>query len=85
MILIIIGISIGILKKSIKIKEKQMQVEVFLNGVKEPVVYKGDRIDVLDFKMNNIDYKQIRCFVNGFSKSELIEKKLIKRIFDKSE
>ncbi|SFA84716.1 hypothetical protein [Clostridium frigidicarnis] len=50
-----------------------MEVNVYLKGNTEPVTYKGDRIDVLDFKMNGINYKQIRCFKNGFSKSELIE------------
>ena len=44
------------------------------------VVYKGDRIDVLDFEMGGIKYKQIRCFKKGFSKSELIETEIIKTI-----
>ncbi|WP_160679526.1 hypothetical protein [Clostridium sp. C8-1-8] len=62
-----------------------MKVEVYLNGTKEPLVYKGDRIDVLDLNLNNINYKQIRCFNNGFSKSELIEAKLVKRVTEKAE
>lgn len=52
---------------------KTMEVHVFLKGSKEAVVYKGDRIDVLDFEMNGVKYKQIRYFRKGFSKSELVE------------
>jgi hypothetical protein len=37
-----------------------MEVHVFLKGSKQAVIYKGDRIDVLDFEMNKIKYKQIR-------------------------
>jgi hypothetical protein len=58
-------------------------VHVFLKGQKEPVVYKGDRIDVLDFEMNEIKYKQIRYFRKGFSKSELIEDAVINRVVTK--
>lgn len=57
-----------------------MEILIYLKGKKEPVIYKGDRIDVLDFSMNGIDYKQIRCFKKGFSKSELIKKDLITKI-----
>ena len=32
-----------------------MEVHIFLKGEKEPVIYKGDRIDVLDFEMNGIN------------------------------
>lgn len=57
-----------------------MELRVYLKGQKEPIVYRGDRIDVLDFKMEGIKYKQIRYFRKGFSKSELIEDNLIKQI-----
>ena len=57
-----------------------MQVLVYLNGNKEPVIYSGDRIDILDFSMNGVDYKQIRYFRKGFSKSVLVEKKIISKI-----
>jgi hypothetical protein len=57
-----------------------METHIYLKGQKEPVVYKGDRIDVLDFEMNNTKYKQIRCFKKGFSKSELVEAELINKI-----
>lgn len=57
-----------------------MEVKIFIVGKKEPVIYSGDRIDVLDFEMNGEKYKQIRYFRNGFSKSELILEKLIKSI-----
>lgn len=57
-----------------------MEVQIFLKGQKEPVIYKGDRIDVLDFSMNNTDYKQVRYFRGGFSKSELIPSDIVKTI-----
>ncbi|MCM0647628.1 hypothetical protein NBE98_04435 [Clostridium swellfunianum] len=60
-----------------------MEVHIFLKGQKEPVVYTGDRIDVLDFEMNGIKYKQIRYFRKGFSKSELVEENLINKIQNK--
>lgn len=56
---------------------------MFLKGNKEPVTYKGDRIDVLDFEMNGVKYKQIRYFKKGFSKSELIEDEIINKIVKK--
>ena len=57
-----------------------MEVQVFLIGKKEPIIYKGDRIDVLDFQLNGIKYKQVRRFRGGFSKSELLKSDLIKSI-----
>ena len=57
-----------------------MQVLVYLKVKKEPVIYSGDRIDILDFSMNGVDYKQIRYFRKGFSKSVLVEKKIISKI-----
>ncbi|KGK89972.1 hypothetical protein [Clostridium sp. HMP27] len=60
-----------------------MEVHVFIKGEKEPVVYSGERIDVLDFEMNGIKYKQIRYFRRGFSKSELVEEKIINKIVQK--
>ena len=57
-----------------------MEVQVYLKGKKEPVIFKGDRIDILDFEMNNNKYKQIRYFRKGFSKSEYIEASLISQI-----
>lgn len=53
---------------------------MFLKGNNEPVIYKGDRIDVLNFEMNGVKYKQIRYFKKGFSKSELIEDEIINKI-----
>lgn len=54
-----------------------MKLYVFLKGKKEPVIYEGERIDVVDFNLNGLDYKQIRYFRKGSSKSELILKDLI--------
>lgn len=62
---------------------ESMELQVFLKGSKEPVVYKGDRIDVLDFEMNGVKYKQIRYFRKGFSKSELVEVEIINKIIEK--
>ncbi|WP_027623395.1 hypothetical protein [Clostridium lundense] len=59
-----------------------MELYIYLKGQKEPVVYSGDRIDVLDFQMNKIKYKQIRCFKKGFSKSELVEESIINKIVE---
>lgn len=60
-----------------------LEVQVFFKGQKEPALYSGDRIDVLDFEMNGIKYKQIRYFRKGFSKSELIEADKISKIVSK--
>jgi hypothetical protein len=62
-----------------------MEVQVFFKGQKESVIYTGDRIDVLDFEMNGIKYKQIRYFRKGFSKSELVEADKISKIATKQE
>jgi hypothetical protein len=57
-----------------------MELHVFLKTQPEPVIYKGDRIDVLDFEIGGTRYKQIRFFRKGFSKSELVEESGISRI-----
>ena len=46
----------------------------------EPMIFSGDRIDVLDIEMKGIKYKQIRYFRKGFSKSQYIDSKLITRM-----
>ena len=60
--------------------DETMEVHVFLKGNKKAVIYIGDRIDVLDFEMNKVKYKQIRYFRNGISKSELVEQESINKI-----
>ncbi|MDP4145366.1 MAG: hypothetical protein Q8936_12930 [Bacillota bacterium] len=60
-----------------------MELQVFLKGNKEPIIYKGDRIDVLDFEMNGVKYKQIRYFRKGFSKSELVEESIVNKMIRK--
>ena len=57
-----------------------MEVHVFVKGQREPIKYSGDRIDILDFEMDGVKYKQIRYFRKGFSKSELIMSELITKI-----
>lgn len=57
-----------------------MEIQVFVKGKKEPIIYKGDRIDVLDLDLQGNNYKQIRYFKKGFSKSELIQSDIILRI-----
>lgn len=57
-----------------------MELRIQVKGKNEPIVFKGDRIDVLDFQINGVKYKQIRYFRKGFSKSEYIDESLIKRI-----
>jgi hypothetical protein len=57
-----------------------MELHIMIKGKKEPLIFKGDRIDVLDFEIQGIKYKQIRFFRKGFSKSEYIQENLITRI-----
>ena len=57
-----------------------MEINIYLKNKKDPIKYTGDRIDVLDFEMDNVKYKQIRYFRKGFSKSELIMSDLIVKI-----
>ncbi|MCR1950056.1 MULTISPECIES: hypothetical protein [Clostridium] len=60
-----------------------MKVSIFLKGKKDPVVYEGERIDIIDLNLNGIDYKQVRCFnKKGSSKSELIVNNLINKIIE---
>lgn len=61
-----------------------MELWIVLKGKKEPIVYSGDRIDVLDFEMGGVRYKQIRYFRKGISKSELINSLLISKIHEKN-
>lgn len=57
-----------------------MKIKITIKGQKEPIIYNGDRIDILDFEMNGEMYKQIRYFRKGFSKSELLKSDLILKI-----
>lgn len=59
-----------------------MEARIFVKGKKEPLIYKGDRIDILDFEIDNVKYKQIRYFnfKKGMSKSEFVQENLIKKI-----
>lgn len=59
-----------------------MKIKVTVKGQKDPIIYSGDRIDVLDFEMNGEMYKQIRYFRKGFSKSELLKADLITKIIE---
>lgn len=59
-----------------------MKIKVTVKGKKDPIIYSGDRIDVLDFEMNGEMYKQIRYFRKGFSKSELLKADLITKIIE---
>ncbi|MGL4571953.1 MAG: hypothetical protein ACRCVJ_12910 [Clostridium sp.] len=54
-----------------------MELKICLKGKSDYLRISGDRIDVLDFEMNNTEYKQIRVYKRGFSKSEYIESSLI--------
>ena len=59
-----------------------MKIKVTVKGQKDPIIYSGDRIDVLDFEMNGEMYIQIRYFRKGFSKSELLKADLITKIIE---
>lgn len=65
---------------ALQLTNKAMEVHVFLKGSKEAIIFKGDRIDVLDFEMNGVKYKQIRYFKKGFSKSQLVEEESINKV-----
>ena len=60
-----------------------MELIITIKGQKDPLIFKGDRIDVLDFEMEGIKYKQIRYFKKGFSKSQYIDASLITKIKEK--
>ena len=49
-----------------------MELHIFLKGKAEPMIFSGDRIDVLDIEMHGIKYKQIRYFRKGFYLKNLI-------------
>lgn len=57
-----------------------MELHIFLKGKIEPNIFKGERIDVLDIKIQDREYKQIRYFRKGVSKSQYISVDLIKKI-----
>ena len=57
-----------------------MEIQIFIKGKKEPLVYKSHRIDILDFEIDGIKYKQIRYFKRGMSKSEFVKADLINKI-----
>jgi hypothetical protein len=57
-----------------------MELHIYLKGKPEPTIFKGERIDVLDINLQGKDYKQIRYFRNGVSKSQYISVDLIKSI-----
>lgn len=54
-----------------------MEIKISLKGRRDFLRLSGDRIDVLDFEMNGVKYKQIRIFNKGFSKSQYIEEALV--------
>jgi len=57
-----------------------MELHIYLKGKKDPAIFKGDRIDILDMNLEGKDYKQIRYFRKGISKSQYISIDLINRI-----
>ena len=59
-----------------------MKIKVIVKGQKDPIIYSGDRIDILDFEMNGEKFKQIRYFKKVFSKSELLKADLITKVVE---
>lgn len=53
---------------------------IYLKGKNEPTIFNAERIDILDINIEGRDYKQIRYFRKGVSKSQYISVDLIKRI-----
>lgn len=60
-----------------------MEIQLYLKGINKSLIYLGDRIDILDFNLKGVEYKQIRVFKKVSSKSEIIKTELIKRIVEK--
>lgn len=59
-----------------------MKISIFLKGRKDPIVYEAEKIDIVDLNLNGVNYKQVRCFKKGSSKSELIASDLINKIIE---
>ncbi|WBW98520.1 hypothetical protein [Oceanirhabdus sp. W0125-5] len=59
------------------------KVQVYLKNIKEPTEISGDRIDILEYEREGVEYYQIRYFRRGFSKSVYIEKDDVKKIIEK--
>jgi hypothetical protein len=57
-----------------------MEVHIFVKGKAEPTIFKGERIDILDINLQGKDYKQIRYFRKGISKSQYISVDIINKI-----
>ena len=57
-----------------------MEVHIFVKGKAEPTIFKGERVDILDINLQGKDYKQIRYFRKGISKSQYISVDLINKI-----
>ena len=56
-----------------------MELHIYLKGKSDPVIFTGERIDVLDMELQGKKYKQIRYFRKGVSKSQYIDAGLIKK------
>ncbi|WMJ79168.1 hypothetical protein RBU49_09710 [Clostridium sp. MB40-C1] len=61
-----------------------MQVDIYLKTSREPITFKGDRIDIKDLELDGIKYKQIRYFKKLVSKSTYIKEDDISRIKEHS-
>lgn len=57
-----------------------MQLDIYVKSCKEPIVFKGDRIDVKDIELKGTSYKQIRYFKKFISKSTYIKESDIVKI-----
>lgn len=57
-----------------------MQLDLYIKSRKEPIIFKGDRIDIKDIELNGTSYKQIRYFKKFISKSTYIKKSDIVKI-----
>jgi hypothetical protein len=57
-----------------------MEVHIYLKGKNDPTIFNAERIDILDINLEGRDYKQVRYFKKGVSKSQYIGVDLIKRI-----
>ena len=58
-------------------------LEIYVKNQKDPMIVKGDRIDVLDIELEGKKYKQIRYFRKLISKSVYVEINTIKKMKEK--
>ncbi|MGL5417000.1 MAG: hypothetical protein ACRDDY_06015 [Clostridium sp.] len=57
-----------------------MKIKIALKGVREHRIIEAEKIEILDLSLEGTNYKQIRIYKKGSSKSEYIKSDLIQFI-----